>query len=297
MRGRFAPSPTGVFHLGNLRTALLAWLFARSEGSGFLLRFEDLDAGSVRPEYYDAQRRDLERLGLDWDDELRQVDHLDRYREAVDRLIDAGATYRCYCTRREIREAAAAPHGDLPGGAYPGTCRNLSVAQERRHRDNGRSPAVRLRTSGARVSFVDRQLGEVSAVLDDMVLTRRDSTPAYNLVVVVDDAFQRVEEVVRGDDLATSTPRQLLLAGELGLPAPSFAHVPLVLNAAGDRLAKRDGAVTLDDRNALGQSDRQVLGMLAASVALADPGDAPPIDELLDRFDAAALPRTPWIFG
>ena len=129
MRGRFAPSPTGHLHIGNLRTALWAWLFARSAGSGFVLRFEDLDPGAVRAEHYDTQRRDLELLGIDWDDELRQADDLSPYQAAIGHLTDRGLTYPCFCSRREIQEAAAAPHGDLPEGAYPGTCRALTAAQ------------------------------------------------------------------------------------------------------------------------------------------------------------------------
>ena len=269
MRGRFAPSPTGTFHLGNLRTALLAWLFARSAGSEFALRFEDLDPAAIRAEAYDTQRRDLERLGLDWDSELCQRDHVERYREAIASLVADGLTYECFCTRREVREAAAAPHGDSPDGAYPGTCRALAASAIAKHRSAGRTPALRLRTSQERVTFHDRQLGAVSATLDDTVIARRDGTPAYNLVVVVDDGYQQIEEVVRGDDLASSTPRQLLLAQELGITPPAFAHVPLVLGPDGERLAKRDGAVTLDDQNALGKSDAEVLGMLAASLKLA----------------------------
>lgn len=294
MRGRYAPSPTGVLHLGNLRTALLAWLFARSAGSGFLLRFEDLDDGAVRAEYYDAQRRDLARLGLDWDDELRQTEHLDRYRAALDQLREQELLYECYCSRREIREAASAPHGDLPEGAYPGTCRELSATERQDRQRSGRAAALRLRSAGRRVTFEDRLMGPVTAQLDDTVVMRRDGTPAYSLVVVVDDAYQAIEEVVRGDDLATSTPRQLVLGEHLGLVPPAFAHVPLVLGPDGRRLAKRDGAVTLDDRNALGQTDAQVVGMLAASLGLADADAEPTPRELVDAFEPAALPRDPW---
>ena len=186
MRGRYAPSPTGLLHLGNLRTAMLAWLFARSSGSTFVLRFEDLDSDAVRPEFYDEQRRALERLGVDWDDELRQSEHRDRYRAALADLVDHGLTYRCYCTRREIREAASAPHGELPEGAYTGTCRELSQEAMRAHERDGRTPALRLRAAGERLSFEDRLLGTVTGVLDDTVIARRDGTPAYTLVVGVD---------------------------------------------------------------------------------------------------------------
>lgn len=293
MRGRFAPSPTGTLHLGNLRTALLAWLFARSAGSEVLLRFEDLN-DAVRPEFYDAQRRDLERLGLEWDDELRQHEHLERYQASADQLVADGLTYRCWCTRAEVRDAAAAPHGDLPDGAYPGTCRRLTAAETRAHQEAGRRPALRLRAGGERISFDDRCCGPTSGLVDDFVLLRRDGVPAYNLVVVLDDAHQQVEEVVRADDLLSSTPRQLYLADLLAVPRPAHAHVPLVLNLHGDRLAKRDGAVTLDDRLALGESPEQVRSMLAASLGLVSPGERADLHDLTERFDPDTLPRTPW---
>ncbi|MEM7287165.1 MAG: tRNA glutamyl-Q(34) synthetase GluQRS, partial [Actinomycetota bacterium] len=244
MRGRFAPSPTGELHIGNLRTALWAWLFARSAGSDFVLRFEDLDPAAVRPEHYDGQRRDLERIGLDWDQETRQGDDVTPYRDAISMLDDRGLVYPCYCSRREIQEAAAAPHGDLPEGAYPGTCRGLTDAERRRREDDGRTPALRLMTDGSSVSFVDTVHGEASARLDDMVLARRDGMPAYNLAVVVDDAAQAVEQIVRGDDLLLSTPRQLHLGRLLGRSDPVHSHVPLVLGPSGARLAKRGGGGT-----------------------------------------------------
>lgn len=293
MDGRFAPSPTGALHVGNLRTALVAWLFARSAGSRFLLRFEDLDQERVRREYYDAQRRDLAALGLDWDGEERQTDHRDRYEEAVARLTAAGRTYPCYCTRREIRAAARAPHGELPEGAYPGTCRALSAA-ERVSRAAARSPALRLRADSAVVQLDDRLRGRHRGVVDDLVLRRGDGTPAYNLAVVVDDAAGGVAEVVRGDDLLVSTPRQLLLADLLGLPRPAHAHVPLVLAPDGSRLAKRHGAVTLDDRRALGETPDVVRDRLAQSIGLRGIGGG--IEELLAGFDPTMLHTAPWVF-
>ena len=148
MDGRFAPSPTGVLHVGNLRTALVAWLFARSTAGRFLLRFEDLDREAVRPGAYELQRRDLATLGLDWDGEERQTDHRERYEAAIALLASSGLTYPCFCTRREIHAAGQAPHGDMPEGAYPGTCRDLTTAQ-RTERSAGRTPALRLRAGGA----------------------------------------------------------------------------------------------------------------------------------------------------
>ena len=293
--GRYAPSPTGDLHLGNLRTALLAWLFARSAGSRFAMRMDDLDAAVSKPEHEASQLRDLADLGLDWDgDVVRQSERRHRYDEAITRLEAAGLTYACYCTRREILEAASAPHG--PVGAYPGTCRDLTPAQRAEREASGRPPALRLRTGGEVVGVDDRLHGRVELAVDDVVLRRNDGTPAYNLAVVVDDADQGVDEVVRGDDLLPSTPRQAHLARTLGLTVPAYAHVPLVLAPDGSRLAKRHGAVTLADRVARGETPATVLGALAASLGLAEPGESVTPADLLPRFDPDALPRDPWVF-
>jgi len=292
-RGRFAPSPTGTLHIGNLRTALAAWLCARSVGSEFLLRFEDLDSATARREHETAQRRDLEQLGLDWDGEpVRQSERLDHYESALADLEAAGLTYRCWCSRREIREAASAPH--LPPGHYPGTCRDLSTAQIAEHEASGRPPALRLRTEHPDITIVDRRHGSHTETVDDFVLRRGDGTPAYNLVVVVDDAAQGVEEVVRADDLLSSTPRHAHLQQLLGLPEPSWLHVPLVLGPGGDRLAKRDGAVTLEDRLALGDSVGRVVAVLAASLGLEfDDVETNP-SHLLGHFSVDHIDRSPW---
>src|ERR671933_678435 len=263
--GRFAPSPTGPLHLGNLRTALLAWLFARSRDARFLVRMEDLDTGRVRERFYDEQLHDLAALGLDWDGPVvRQSARLPLYADAVERLRADGLVYECWCTRAEIREAASAPHGDLPEGAYPGTCRDLTAAQRAERAASGRPPALRVRADAASVAFADRLAGRVSGVVDDFVIRRNDGAYAYNLAVVVDDADQGVGEVVRGADLVDSTPRQLWLARALGVAAPaSHAHVPLVLGADGARLAKRHGAVTLRD-----VAPADALAWMAASLGL-----------------------------
>jgi len=291
--GRYAPSPTGPLHLGNLRTALLAWLFARSAGARFLVRVEDLDRGRSRPHFERAQLQDLEAIGLDWDGEVvRQSARAALYAAAIARLDAAGVLYPCYCTRAEIREAASAPHGPLPEGAYPGTCRHLSAVERRAREANGRPPALRLDAGAVRVRFADRVLGEYESVVDDLVVRRNDGAPAYNLAVVVDDAAQGVWEVVRGADLVETTPRQLLLARLLGLPEPTYAHVPLVLGPDGARLAKRHGAVTLDDRRALGESGADVRAGLLRSVGL--PGE---LDEALAAFDPAALPTEPTVLA
>jgi len=296
--GRFAPSPTGPLHLGNLRTALLAWLFARSAGARYLVRVEDLDPGRSRREHEAGQLADLAALGLDWDGPVvRQSERRERHRAALEQLQADGRVYPCWCTRAEIREAASAAHGPLPEDAYPGTCRRLSAAQRAERERGGRPPALRLDARSERIGFVDRLHGAVEGVVDDLVLWRNDDTPAYNLAVVVDDADQGIGEVVRGDDLLETTPRQLLLQRLLGLPTPAYAHVPLVLGADGARLAKRHGAVTLADRAARGEAPADVLAWMARSVGLAQPGEAVDLPLLLARFDPATLRRAATTFA
>ncbi|WP_320672672.1 tRNA glutamyl-Q(34) synthetase GluQRS [Patulibacter defluvii] len=290
--GRFAPSPTGTLHLGNLRTALVAWLAARSAEARFRLRIDDLDRGRSRPEHEAGQLADLRALGLEWDGEpLRQSTRDPAYAAAVAELERRDLLYPCWCTRAEIREAASAPHGDLPEGAYPGTCARLDAAgRAARARAAGdRPPAWRVRAEAAEVTVEDRVLGPLRGVVDDFVVRRGDGTHAYNLAVVVDDDAQAIGEVVRGADLASSAPRQAWLAARLGLTVPAYAHVPLVLTPDGRRLAKRDGAVTLADRRALGETPEQVRGALAASLGLAPAGSLPSLDELVAGFALETL--------
>ncbi len=284
--GRFAPSPTGPLHLGNLRTALVAWLFARSRGSRFVLRVEDLDRHQASAEHERAQQRDLELLGLDWDGPvLRQSERFDLYEAAIADLQDAGRTYPCFCTRREIQEAAQAPHGEAPDGAYPGTCRDLDAKGRAQRAAAGRPAALRLRAEVDELEVTDLVLGTIKARVDDLVLRRNDGVPAYNLAVVVDDGAQGVGEVVRGDDLASSAPRQRYLGSLLGLPPVRYAHVPLVVGADGARLAKRHGAVTLPEQLACGARPAEVRGRLAASLGLTVDGDSVGIDDLVRTFD------------
>ena len=290
--GRFAPSPTGSLHVGNLRTALLAWLFARSVGARFLMRAEDLDRARVRPGAEESQLTDLRSLGLDWDGPVvRQSGRVGLYEEAMGRLDDDGLLYPCYCTRAEIRAAVSAPHGISTADRYPGTCRGLTARERANRRAAGRPPALRVRTEGVRLEFEDRLLGRQEETVDDFVVRRNDGTPAYQLAVIFDDAAQGVGEVVRGNDLVDSTPRQILLARLLGLPVPAYAHVPLVLGPDGKRLAKRHGPVTLAEHASLGESPLEVRGRMARTLGLAEPGESPTLDQLLDRFDPAKLPK------
>jgi glutamyl-tRNA synthetase len=286
--GRFAPSPSGELHVGNLRTAVLAWLFARSTGRRFLLRVEDLDRARAGAEA--VQLRDLAAVGVSWDgDVVRQTGRGPLYAAAISRLEGAGLTYECFCTRREIQEAPSASHA--PQGAYPGTCRNLDPG-EREFKRSTRPAAIRLRADVTEYRVHDVLHGEFTGVVDDFVLRRNDGVTAYNLAVVVDDAEQGIDQVVRGDDLLPSTPRQAYLASLLNIPSPEYAHVPLVVNSDGVRLAKRDGAVTLADLAAVGVDAAAVRDRLLESLGL----PAGPLHRALAVFDPDALPREPWVW-
>lgn len=297
--GRYAPSPSGDLHFGNLRTAVLAWLFARQSGRRFYMRVEDIDSERSSEESARRQLEDLAALGIEWDDPvLYQHERGAAYAEALAAL----PTYECYCTRRDIREAASAPHAQP--GMYPGTCRNLTD-QERASRRSllhteGRLPAVRLKAQAPEWTVHDALRGEYTGAVDDVILKRGGRVDqaqagdwAYNLAVVVDDGYQGVDQVVRGDDLLASAPAQAYLAHLLGYAEPGYVHVPLVVSRGGRRLAKRDGAVTLREMAPDGDY-RPVVEAIAAS--LGHPG----VDDLaaLARvFEPADLPREPWVWA
>ena len=294
--GRYAPSPSGDLHFGNLRTAVLAWLFARQTGRNFYLRVEDIDSERSSAESAQRQIEDLQMLGLDFDQlVMYQHDRGDAYADALSRLD----TYECYCTRRDIREAASAPHAQP--GMYPGTCRDLTEEQRAFRRSElhaeGRLPAIRLRAHVKEWTVRDFYQGEYTGPVDDVILKRGGRIDqaqagdwAYNLAVVVDDGYQGVDQVVRGDDLLFSAPAQAYLADRLGLTIPSYVHVPLVVGPEGRRLAKRDGAVTL--REMLRESSaEEVVAHIAESLGCAGVSN---VQKLREVFDPAQLPRQPW---
>jgi glutamyl-tRNA synthetase len=315
--GRFAPSPTGDLHLGNLRTGLLAWLLARSEGRGFLVRMEDLDRVTSSVDHERSQLADLTALGLDHDGPVvRQSERFALYDDVIADLTAAGSVYPCWCSRREvaaeIEAAARAPHGstrhaersagwiDEPTRAYPGTCRELSATQRAERESTGRPPAWRLRAHDAVVEVHDRLWGTRRGLVDDVVLRRGDGVPAYNLAVVVDDHLQGVTQVVRGDDLLSSTPRHVYLQGILGLDVPEYVHVPLVLGGDGERLAKRHGSVTMTELSGRGARPADVLRALGRSLGLVVPdgvGTARELLDAIDPFDLGAVPSTPVTFA
>jgi glutamyl-tRNA synthetase len=277
--GRYAPSPTGDLHLGNARTALVAWLWERHAGGRFLLRFEDLDSARVRPGCAQEQAGSLAWLGLDWDGEpVSQSDRIALYEEALETLRGQGALYECFCSRADVRRAASAPHGP-DGPRYSGRCSSLSERERAEQRSLGRTASLRVRLGGPS---------------GDIVVRRGDGVIAYQLAVVVDDAGQGVTRVVRGADLEDSTARQLELYRLLGLePVPRYAHVPLLLGPDGTRLAKRHGAVGLAELRARGADPRALVGWLAHSAGLLEVARPCTPAELVADFDPALLPRSP----
>jgi len=291
-RGRFAPSPTGELHLGNARTALLAWLWARSEGGGHALRVEDIDLPRVRPGLAARQLEELRWLGLDWDGEpVFQSQRTALYEDALHRLREH--VYECFCSRAEIAAAASAPHGD-EGPRYPGTCARLSTAQ-RAERQKTRAPSLRLRVPPGQLAFLDGIAGpqsfDVQELTGDFVLRRADGIFAYQLAVTVDDGAMGITQVLRGADLLSSTPRQILLHRLLGSPEPRWAHAPLVVSGSGERLSKRDRALSLSALREVGADPRQVVAQLARLSGIEVRACTP--RELLDAggFSLSAIPR------
>ncbi|QBD81859.1 tRNA glutamyl-Q(34) synthetase GluQRS [Ktedonosporobacter rubrisoli] len=308
LRGRYAPSPTGDLHMGNLRTALLAWLFARKAGGQFVLRIEDLDRPRVRQGSTEHMLEDLHWLGLDWNEgpdcsgpyaPYTQSERLDIYQDYLQRLETAGLIYPCYCSRAEIAQAASAPQQGEEGPRYPGTCRYLTQAQRGEREASGRRPSLRFRIDDEHiVNFTDLLAGptsqHVQQVVGDFIVRRADGIFAYQFAVVVDDALMHINQVVRGIDLLHSSERQILLYEALGFPVPSFAHVPLVLDKQGKRLAKREQSSGLAPLRAAGTTPQQVVGQLAASCGLVLPGTSISPYELLGRLapDLYAIMRT-----
>ena len=268
--GRYAPSPTGDLHLGNLRTALIAWLQARSQGGKFLMRMEDTDTPRVVVGSDLRILKDLEWLGLDWDESvIYQSARLELYQAAIEQLRESGLVYPCFCSRKDIRLAGSAPHAQP--GVYPGICSNLNT-EEIRQRSIVKQPAYRLRVS----ADLKEQCG-------DFVLLRADGIIAYQLAVVVDDLEQGITDVVRGADLIDSTDRQLYLAQQLHANgrAIQYHHIPLMLDNAGNRLSKRDGSLSVKQWRAQGGTNASMLGMFAEQLGLQESSTPISAEELL----------------
>lgn len=291
MKGRFAPSPTGRMHLGNVYAALLSWLSVKSKGGQWLLRIEDIDPQRSRQEYADQLMRDLEWLGLEWDEgPFYQSQRGDFYAECLSKLRQQGVTYPCYCTRRDIL-ATQAPHESDGRVVYKGTCRNLKTAPE------GRTPSVRIIVPDEDVSFVDHHYGpqkvNLASHCGDFILQRSDGAWAYQLAVVADDADMGITEIVRGRDLLLSAPQQLFLFHKLnireGAEQPMFSHVPLLLNASGQRLSKRDGSLdlgVLSDKF----TPEEIIGHIAYMTKIIDRFEPISASQLINRFSWDKIP-------
>ncbi len=289
--GRLAPSPTGRMHAGNVFASLMAWLVAKSQGGRIVLRIEDLDAGRSRAEYADALQRDFERLGLVWDDgPYFQHDRREAYHDAYQSLAARGIVYPCFCTRSDVH-AASAPHRGQKV-VYPGTCRRLTES-ERETLGQGRTPTRRLTVPDQTIAIHDLVQGPFKQNLQrecgDFLIRRADGTFAYQLAVVVDDAEQGVNSVVRGVDLLCSTPQQVHLQTLLSLPHPVYAHVPLFVVDDGRRLAKRDGDAALDVLLARFGTPEAVIGHIANLAGLAPTNDPTTPEKLLREFDPSNL--------
>jgi len=275
---------------------LIAWWHARSQGGQVFMRMEDLDAPRVRSQFVDEALHDLEWLGLDWDGPvLLQSERLPQLSQALFDLVTSGQAYPCACSRGEIRAAQSAPQEGVVELRYPGTCRDRFTSIEDARRKSERDVGLRFRTPEGPVLVQDlvqgRQFCDVAADVGDFMIGRRDGTPSYQLAVVLDDAHQGVTEVVRGDDLLSSTARQILLQRALGLATPLYAHLPLVVDAQGKRLAKRHRASSLAELRERGIDPRLIVGWVARSAGLSC-GDRPTAAECTASFSLDRVPRS-----
>ena len=296
--GRLAPSPTGAQHVGNARTYLIAWVSARTQGGRVLLRMEDIDSPRIKPGAAEQVLDDLHWLGLDWDEgPTIQTQRLPLYEQALLTLQRQELVYPCTCTRLDVERAASAPHQEHEEPIYPGTCADRRAADAAALGD--RPFAWRLRVPDEAITVHDGYRGPTTLNLctigGDFVVWKSAGTPAYRLAVVVDDALMDVTEVVRGEDLLSSTPRQLLLYRALGYAPPRFIHVPLVVGPDGRRLAKRHGDTRLASLRAAGVKPAALIGLLAWSCGWLPRIESISVEELLPRFRLDSIPPQPFV--
>lgn len=299
MRSRLAPSPTGAFHVGNVRTFLLTWLHVRAAGGSLVLRVDDLDGPRVKASATQEGLDDLRWLGLDWDDGLGVLVQSTRgavYAAAAADLAARGLAYPCVCTRSEVESAASAPHGP-DGPRYPGTCRGRFASMEAATAATGRPVALRFVGTRGPVAFVDGLFGpqafDVADETGDFVIFKSNGTAAYQLATVIDDAASGVDLVIRGADLLPSTARQLLLARALGLASPSYLHLPLVVGPDGRRLAKRHGDTSVRALRAAGWTAPGLIGRIASTAGLCGPLESVSPSALLSRYAPSLLTTSP----
>ncbi|ACT01981.1 tRNA glutamyl-Q(34) synthetase GluQRS [Paenibacillus sp. JDR-2] len=306
IRGRFAPTPSGLMHVGNAWAALLAWLQIRSQNGQFVLRMEDIDGPRCRPELALQALADLRWLGLDWDEgpdvggphsPYTQSERIPLYEEAMDRLLASDRLYPCFCSRAELLAVASAPHGlSSEGPAYAGTCRHLTPEQQRERREV-KTPSLRFKVDENRaIAYEDGIAGTLQfppGVGGDFVVRRADGIISYQLAVVIDDAAMNMTDVLRGADLMDSTPRQLLLYEALELPAPRFAHVPLLMGEDGKRLAKRHGDTSIAGLKEAGVRPERIIGWLAFLAGQTDRFEPIAATEIIGQFNQSRIPNEP----
>lgn len=304
VRGRLAPSPTGYMHLGNIWSFLLCWLHVRRCEGRLVLRMEDIDPDRSRPEFEVGIMRDLQWLGIDWDEgpdtggpyaPYRQSERLARYQQVLDEFARRGFVYPCYCTRKELRAMASAPHKDDQTPVYPGLCLHLSPEERAEKEKSGRKPALRLQCDADAMPFSDLVLGDICMDLTecggDFPLRRSDGVFAYQLAVVVDDIDQRITHIVRGDDILDSTPRQLLLYKRMEATPPVYAHVPLIFDYEGERLAKRHKHYEIRAFRDNGVAPEAIIGFLAYHAGLIGAPARVSAAELVSSFSFDALQK------
>lgn len=301
--GRLAPSPTGRLHLGHARTFLIAWLMARASGGRVILRIEDLDTTRVRPGMAEGAMRDLRWIGLDWDEgpdvggpssPYVQSERLDRYSAALEDLKRAELIYPCTCSKAEVRRLASAPHAGEDGPIYPGTCAGRTASDAESLEDQPFS--WRFRVGSGIVAWDDLFKGQIEAepskIVGDFIVGRSDGSISYQLSVVVDDAAMGITQVIRGDDLVSSTPRQIRLYQAIGSQAPGFGHVPLVVDQQGRRLAKRAESITLASLREQGVGPKQLMSRIGQSLGIQSAEEGTP-RSWIDRFRPELLPSEP----
>ncbi|MGD8868601.1 MAG: glutamate--tRNA ligase [Gemmatimonadales bacterium] len=300
-RVRFAPSPTGFLHVGGARTALFNWLFARHEGGAFVLRIEDTDRERSRPELTDGILDGLMWLGLDWDEgPYHQVDDLERHAADVQRLLQRGAAYHCFCSPERLEQLREKARAEGTAAAYDGHCRQLGVAEAARRAEAGEPYTVRFRMPHGVTEWDDGVAGRTrfrNSDVEDFILLRSDSTPTYNLAVVSDDVAMRITHVIRGADHISNTPKQIQIYRALAAPEPSFSHVPLILGPDGKRLSKRHGATAVGEyrqRGYLPAAMNNFLALLGWSPG--DDREVMDLDELVERFTLGGINRKPAVF-
>ncbi len=310
VRVRFAPSPTGHLHVGNARTALFNWLFARKTGGAMLLRIEDTDVERSQARYEDQLIEDLKWLGLDWDEgpdvggpyvPYRQSDRLDIYREHAERLLSEGKAYLCFCSDEDLQKERERAIAEGRQSIYPGTCRKLDPAEAKRRRDSGEAAAIRLKIPEHPIRFHDIVHGDVefsNEVVSDPIILRSSGMPVYNYVVVIDDALMKITHVIRGDDHLSNTPKQVALYEALGWPVPEFAHLSTILGADRERLSKRHGATSIANFRDMGVLP-EALGNYLALLGWAPSGGTREIftlQELVKEFSLERVTPSPAVF-